>query len=59
MKLRSIHITSDLKRQIHEAKSSDEFLQKKKLGEQNNGGNFSIDWEGILRSVIGYVCPMM
>jgi len=37
IKLNLIQVTSDLKRQVHEAQASDEFLQKKKLIEQNNG----------------------
>jgi len=44
IQLKSIQITNNLQKQIHEAHESDEFIQnKKKLIGQKDGENFGID----------------
>jgi len=49
IELNPIQVISDLKREIKEAQTNDEFLQKKKkLVKQKNGGIFVMDREGIL-----------
>jgi len=50
IQLKAIQVTNDLKREIKEVQANDEFLKKKKeLVEKDNGGNFVIDREGILK----------
>jgi len=50
IQLEAIQVTSDLKKEIKDVQAIDEFLQKKKkLVEKDNGGNFVMDREGILK----------
>jgi len=50
IQLKAIQVTNDLKREIKEVQANDEFLKKKKkLVEKDNGENFVIDRERILK----------